>query len=184
MLVKEMEARVKSQVENQMTTFEELILKKLGNIEGELKSTRLSNEKSHEEFTKRLEKVEESIKKVESRVAFKLEKFYKRMEKHKRDREEAWDCRFSKLETSLGILENKIIQTKQNLCSKPEKASRSKAKRKLKRIQYKSMDAKPCENQDPPIDEMKLDQPIQVVQATSMNIASCLAVMVKIRKRK
>ena len=41
------------------------------------------------------------------------------------------------------------------------------------------MDAKPCENQDPPIDEMKLDQPIQLVQVTTMNIARCLAVTVK-----
>ena len=110
-----METMVKSQVENQRTTFEELILKKLGNIEGELKSTRLSNEKSHEEFTKRLEKIEESIKKVESRIALKLEKFYKRMEKYEQDREEAWDCKFSKIETSLGILENKITQTEQTL---------------------------------------------------------------------
>ena len=78
----------------------------------------------------------------------------------------------------MGILENKT-HIEQTLCSKPEKASRSKAKRKLKQIKYKSMNAKPCENQDLPIDKMKLDQPIQVVQVTSMNIASCLVVMIK-----
>ena len=78
--------------------------------------------------------------------------------------------------TSLKNLGDKLAHIEQTLCSKPEKASRCKAKRKLKRMKYGIIDVKPCENQDPPIDEMKLDQPNQVVQVTTMNVVRCLAI--------
>ena len=125
MAIKEMDARVKSQVENQRTAFEELILEKLGNIEGELKSTRLSNEKSHEGYAKRLERMEETMKKIETRLEARVGKLDKRVEELVQNANERCQNENWKLDvnvTSLKNLGDKLAHIEQTLCSKPEKA--------------------------------------------------------------